>query len=464
MSTVSRSLRSAEAAVGAMRNIHQMLVSRFVDMHGASACDMLLQESSRLRQEIVSEIQSRLQPVSSDTGVEETSVVEYDPDDLELVEVRDDFGAPTGEKRPKLFAPPLATALVERITLERVNHRLEGQPCSICQESYFYGQRVLVFPVCAHEFCQDCAYQWLSICGSCPSCRRVISDRDFDTIDLVPQSSPMSPPEVAPPDVGDVVDDAPQRGVETVADVSAVIPPQRAVLCGRLRPSSSPSVRVPPPSSLQAAPQVFARPSSASQSLRPTSSSLREQLSRAPALEAKTQSLAAPVAKAPSHIGTPFNVFNAPHRCGSAGITLRSGCGMTRPASAPVTNVRRAVELAPSAQRILLQTAIEPPKDSTWQQKRSPAPQTLRGQSAANEVLVAASVRCEMSVRPLSCKPRSAAGEAEDWARPSRQRRPLLLPSRNRSGVAADECSVQPLFIGGTSLSKRAPPPSRCTF
>lgn len=179
-------MRNIEDAMGAMRSLHQMLVQRFVELHGSSACDTLASETEELRGEIMRELADR-RAASAASGTISPSTLqlrgddgeEYDPDDVEEVAVHDSTGIPTGTFRPKLFAPPLAGELIDAVEIVRASHHSEGSACIICQEDICYGQKLCRLPICGHQLCTSCGFEWLSICGSCPVCRRIISAADF---------------------------------------------------------------------------------------------------------------------------------------------------------------------------------------------------------------------------------------------------------------------------------------------
>lgn len=203
---VHHSLHNVEGAMNALRSLHQLLVSRFVAIHGSSACDTLLTETNKLRHDILHEMELLQSAPSSSAPRRRSPHQEYDGDDEEErflaeeeeqeddehdegVEYDPDDLAETMEGKGKFFAPPLPPALVAMIPRRMIaaptHHTslLGGESaaavvCAVCQEDLGEGHVLLTLPVCNHEFCEVCAVEWLAICGSCPSCRRVIEPED----------------------------------------------------------------------------------------------------------------------------------------------------------------------------------------------------------------------------------------------------------------------------------------------
>lgn len=321
-------LRNIEDAMGAMRSLHQLLVQRFVELHGqASACDTLTSETEELKGEILRELAQRRADRHAElaSAVEADQLEEYDPDDVEIVEVHDDAtGVPTGSYKPKLFAPPLPTSLLTSVEITRATHHTEGKSCIICHEDVCYGQQLCKLPVCGHELCKGCCFEWLAICGSCPTCRRVIVAADFE-----PQSAPPSAPLSTPP--------------PSLTQMESIIIPTASsevkISAEEIRDGAPNVTRVsiPRPSSCSRLPNRSLLPPSQQLAPRPSSSSvasLRQRVAQAGAQTASSAAATTPTVMptVSRHVGTSYDIFGLPDRRWMDGKPLH-----VRPSSAPAT-------------------------------------------------------------------------------------------------------------------------------
>jgi hypothetical protein len=363
-----------------------MLVHRFVELHGPSACDTLASETDVLRGEILRELADR-RAASAASGNVSPGQEEYDPDDVEVVAIRDSTGAPTGAFRPKLFAPPLHDDLLDAVEIVRATHHAEGSQCIICQEDICYGQKLCKLPVCGHQLCTACGFEWLSICGSCPVCRRVVSAADFILEDrsstpnsfccfpatpLAPTQAPTATiphPQIhlpqalshsplidtttatTHPQVTNALDSImiPTASIDvhrpasatTQNAVSVPSPMPRPASCSRLprtQPSSLPTDNPTPFSPLTAS--LLKRPSTSSVE------SLRNRIASAATASTSPSNAAAVASPLYRHVGTAYDIFTLPDRRWEPKALL------TRPSSAPMGQ--------PAGQHRVIMTAPPP--------------------------------------------------------------------------------------------------------
>jgi hypothetical protein len=175
---VEHSLRRVELTFGAVRDLHQLLLRRFVERRSIGVCmdqvadasssSSLLADTLRLRNELLRELD-----VPED-GDDERSTSDNEGDSSSQSSNHEQT------TRSAMFAPPFTeeppTRVLRRTRL--VSTSYTTQCCAVCQEDFCYGQQVVLFS-CRHFFCETCVLPWLRICGSCPSCRKVIGPDDF---------------------------------------------------------------------------------------------------------------------------------------------------------------------------------------------------------------------------------------------------------------------------------------------
>jgi len=71
--------------------------------------------------------------------------------------------------------PPASKELIDRLPEVVYQKSQEKSSCSICQDDYNDGDRVLHLP-CKHNFHKNCVTKWLTMHNSCPMCRLSVHD------------------------------------------------------------------------------------------------------------------------------------------------------------------------------------------------------------------------------------------------------------------------------------------------
>ena len=176
---VEHSLKRLEHTFGAVRDMHQLLLRRFVEtgvgQRLAAAADgstSLLSDTLRLRNELLRDLDF-VDDNSDDDGDDRGS----EDDGAEIVA---DEASGSSRHPGAMFAEPFTEEIPLRVLRRTrlVSTALTSQACAVCQDDFFYGQSAVMFS-CRHFFCETCVLPWLAICGSCPTCRHVIGPEDF---------------------------------------------------------------------------------------------------------------------------------------------------------------------------------------------------------------------------------------------------------------------------------------------
>ena len=98
--------------------------------------------------------------------------------------------------------PPLSREQIKRIPKVKItqNHVEQQLQCTICMIEFNMGQNVKRL-ICGHYFHDDCVTGWLQRHGTCPNCRRVLSNTRNHRLNcrIVPHSDGTSTLEWATP-------------------------------------------------------------------------------------------------------------------------------------------------------------------------------------------------------------------------------------------------------------------------